>query len=221
VKNIENQVGVDEHSGEQANSDQTDTQLAQNELADDEAAISNDLHELAQACSAYLDELKAAGASQDALAAAATECERQLAAEEQQANQDLQDCGQQVNAQVAGDPEVEQQLAADEQQTENDLQQSESQDEQGHRGWKLGLVGLRLVPLAQQMRARITAESPQGSAGPSLLGPPAQASGSGWRIRVTGGFEGVAHRPGRSPDPRVEPASLPLTTASVSADTSS
>ncbi len=130
LQNINDQVGVDEQSDEQANDDQTDTQLVQNELADDEAAIADDLHELAQACSAHVDELKASGASADALAAATAECEQQLAQEEQQADQDLQECDQQLNEQVAGDPEAEQQLAADEQQSENDLEQSENEDEQ-------------------------------------------------------------------------------------------
>ena len=130
VQNINDQVGADEQSGEQANGDQTDAQLVLAELADDEAAISNDLHEGAQACAAHVDELKTSGASAAELAAATAACQQTLAAEEQQANQDLQDCEQQVNEQVAGDSEALQELANEEQQTEADLQQSEQQDEQ-------------------------------------------------------------------------------------------
>jgi hypothetical protein len=130
MENIDNQVDLDEQSDEQADNDQTGAQLAQNELAADQASISNELHELAQSCSAHVDNLKAAGASQDALAAATAGCQHELAAEAEQAHQDLQDCEQEIHAQLAGDPAALQQLAADEQQAESDLQTSEHQDEQ-------------------------------------------------------------------------------------------
>jgi hypothetical protein len=128
VQNVENQVGVDEQSGVQANDDQTDTELAQAELAADEAAIANDLHELLQACLAHVNELSASGASAADLAAAIADCHQQLVQLEEQAAQDLQHCEQQVSEQVAGDPEAEQQLAQDERQAEQDLQESENQD---------------------------------------------------------------------------------------------
>jgi hypothetical protein len=128
IENCDNQVGDDEQSDEQVDGDQTDLELAQNELATDEAAISNDLHELAQECTAHVDELTAAGASDADVEAADAACDEQLATDEHQAGQDLQDCYQEVGEQIAGDPAAEQQLAADELQAEHDLQQSEARD---------------------------------------------------------------------------------------------
>jgi hypothetical protein len=128
IQNCDDQVGDDEQSDEQTSNDQTDVQLAQNELATDEAAISNDLHEVAQECTTHVDELKAGGASDADVAAASAECDQQLTADEQQAGQDLQDCYQEVDEQVAGDSSAEQQLAAAEQQAVQNLQQSEAQD---------------------------------------------------------------------------------------------
>jgi hypothetical protein len=130
VENIEHQCGVDEQSGEQASSDQTAAQLALAELAADEAAIENDLHEGAQECSAHVDKLKAAGATAAELATATAACVQTLAEAQHQANQDLQDCEQEVEEQVSGDAGALQELTNAEQQLEGDLQQSEQQDAQ-------------------------------------------------------------------------------------------
>jgi hypothetical protein len=130
VENIEHQCGVDEQSGEQASSDQTAAQLALAELAADEAAIENDLHEGAQECSAHVDKLKAAGATAAELATATATCVQTLAEAQHQANQDLQDCEQEVEEQVSGDAGALQELTNAEQQLEGDLQQSEQQDAQ-------------------------------------------------------------------------------------------